>query len=238
MLWLKYEETGWSSPVLKHFREGELERLQQRLQLRQGDLALLVADQWERCYSALGALRREIARRLGLTRSQQDCFVWIVDFPLLEYSEEEGRFVARHHPFTAPRPQDIPLLESAPERVHAQAYDLVLNGEEVGGGSIRIHDLELQRRVFAMLGLSPQQVEEQFGFFLQAFRYGAPPHGGIALGLDRIVMLMVGAESIRDVIAFPKTTSGASLLDGAPAPVPQEQLRELGIALVPSEEEH
>ncbi len=238
MLWLKYEGTGWSSPVLKHFREGELERLQQRLQLRQGDLALLVADQWERCYSALGALRREIARRLGLTRSQQDCFVWIVDFPLLEYSEEEGRFVARHHPFTAPRPQDIPLLESAPERVHAQAYDLVLNGEEIGGGSIRIHDLELQRRVFAVLGLSPQQVEEQFGFFLQAFRYGAPPHGGIALGLDRIVMLMVGAESIRDVIAFPKTTSGASLLDGAPAPVPQEQLRELGIALVPSEEEH
>ncbi|MCS7176238.1 MAG: aspartate--tRNA ligase [Candidatus Kapabacteria bacterium] len=234
VIWLKYDASGWQSPILKHLSETEREALRERFQLQAGDLLLLAAAPWEACYRALGALRRAIAERQGLTSSSRHCFVWIVDFPLLEYSEAEGRYVARHHPFTAPVEEDIPLLDTAPERVRAQAYDLVLNGEEIGGGSIRIHMAELQQKVFSVIGLPLEEATAQFGFLLEAFRYGAPPHGGIALGLDRIVMLMASAESIRDVIAFPKTTSGASLMDGAPAPVRPEQLDELGICLRPS----
>jgi aspartyl-tRNA synthetase len=231
IVWFKYDTGGWQSPVIKHISDTEREALRERFRLQEGDLLLIAAAPWEACYTALGALRRRLAAQLGLTQHAEDRFVWIVDFPLLEYSASEGRYVARHHPFTAPREEDIPLLESAPERVRAHAYDLVLNGEEIGGGSIRIHTAELQQRVFSVLGLTPEQAQEKFGFLLEAFRYGAPPHGGIALGLDRIVMLMAGAESLRDVIAFPKTTSGLSLVDGAPAAVEPEQLKELGICI-------
>lgn len=235
MVWLKYEASGWHSPIAKHLQPSEFEALRDRFQLRHGDLLLLAAAPWQTCYSALGALRQILARRLGLLSAEYR-FVWVLDFPLFEYSATEGRYVARHHPFTAPLEEDIPLLETAPERVRAQAYDVVLNGEEIGGGSIRIHTAELQQKVFTLLGLSPEQAHEKFGFLLEAFRYGAPPHGGIALGLDRIVMLMTGAESLRDVIAFPKTTSGLSLVDGAPAPVEPEQLAELGLVLsIPKE---
>lgn len=230
LVWLKYEASGWHSPIAKHLRPSEFDALREQLQLREGDLLLLAAASWQTCYTALGALRQTLARRFGLHRAEYR-FVWVLEFPLLEYSATEGRYVARHHPFTAPLDDDLPLLETAPERVRAQAYDLVLNGEEIGGGSIRIHSAELQQKVFSLLGLSPEQVQEKFGFLLEALRYGAPPHGGIALGLDRIVMLMTGAESLRDVIAFPKTTSGLSLVDGAPAPVEPEQLAELGISI-------
>lgn len=233
VLWLKYDASGWHSPVAKHLSEAEFEALRSHFHLREGDLVLLAAAPWEPCYTALGALRQHFAQRLGLLKHAKStwCFVWIVDFPLLEYSAHEGRYVARHHPFTAPLEEDIPLLETAPERARAQSYDLVLNGEEIGGGSIRIHTAELQQKVFTILQMAPEVAEAKFGFLLEALRYGAPPHGGIALGLDRIVMLMTGAESLRDVIAFPKTTSGLSLVDGAPAPVEPEQLEELGIYL-------
>jgi aspartyl-tRNA synthetase len=233
VLWLKYDASGWHSPIAKYLSDTEQEALRERFQVQVGDLVLLAAAPWEPCYTALGALRHHVARRLGLLRSAPPTwrFVWITDFPLLEYSATEGRYVARHHPFTAPVEEDIPLLETTPERVRAQAYDLVLNGEEIGGGSMRIHTAELQQKVFTVLHIPPERAEAQFGFLLEALRYGAPPHGGIALGLDRIVMLMTGAESLRDVIAFPKTTSGLSLVDGAPAPVEPEQLEELGICL-------
>jgi len=233
LVWLKYDASGWHSPVLKHLQPSELEALRERFRVQEGDLVLLAAAPWQQCYPALGYLRGRIAHQLGLLEHQKGAFrfVWIVDFPLLEYSETEGRYVARHHPFTAPMEEDLPLLDTAPADVRAQAYDIVLNGEEIGGGSIRIHSAELQQRIFGLLGLTPEQAQEKFGFLLEALRYGAPPHGGIALGLDRIVMLMAGAESLRDVIAFPKTTSGLSLVDGAPAPVDPEQLDELGICL-------
>ncbi len=233
IVWLTYTASGWRSPIAQHLSDSEREALRQHFQLREGDLLLLVAAAWEQCYSALGALRQYLAHRLRLVESTSTpwCFVWVVDFPLLEYSATEGRYVARHHPFTAPVEEDLPLLETAPERVRAQAYDLVLNGEEIGGGSIRIHTAELQRTVFTILQIPPEEAEEKFGFLLEALRYGAPPHGGIALGLDRIAMLMTGANSLRDVIAFPKTTSGLSLVDGAPAPVEPAQLKELGICL-------
>lgn len=234
LVWIKYDTDGWHSPVAKHLSPSEYEGLRERFQLREGDLVLLVAAPWQTCYPALGALRQTLSRRAGLisSGSPEYCFLWVVDFPLLEYSAAEGRYVARHHPFTAPLEEDLPLLDIAPEKVRAQAYDLILNGEEIGGGSIRIHTAELQQKIFTLLGISPEQARQKFGFLLEALRYGAPPHGGIALGLDRIVMLMAGAESLRDVIAFPKTTSGLSLVDGAPAPVEPEQLAELGITLV------
>jgi aspartyl-tRNA synthetase len=158
-------------------------------------------------------------------------FLWVTDFPLLEWSAEERRLVSMHHPFTSPRPEDIPLLDDAPERVKAQAYDLVLNGVEIGGGSLRIHQPDLQKKIFRVLGMSPQQADAEFGFFLKALEYGAPPHGGIAHGLDRIVMLLAGEDSIRDVIPFPKTTSSLSLMTDSPSEVDTRKLRELGLKL-------
>jgi aspartyl-tRNA synthetase len=162
----------------------------------------------------------------------QFSFHWVVDFPLMEYDEETNRYYAMHHPFTAPKPEDIPLVESKPGEARANAYDLVINGAEVGGGSIRIHDSKIQSLMFKALGLTEEESEEKFGFLLQALQFGAPPHGGIALGLDRLVMTLAGTENIRDVIAFPKTTSGLSLMDGAPSGVDNEQLKELGLELL------
>ena len=173
-----------------------------------------------------------MARRLNLIDETRNDLLWVTEFPMFEYSEEEKRFVAMHHMFTAPHPDDIELLTTDPGKARARAYDIVLNGNEIGGGSIRIHDRELQSKVFGLLGMGPEEAEKKFGFLLGAFRYGAPPHGGIALGFDRIVMLMTGMKSIRDVMAFPKTASAMSLMDEAPSEVEDKQLRELHIRVV------
>ncbi|NOY79671.1 MAG: aspartate--tRNA ligase [Kiritimatiellaeota bacterium] len=194
-----------------------------------GDLILIVADTPKVVHAALGHLRRVIARDQGLISPDRFAFVWVVDFPLLEFDDENNRYVAVHHPFTSPRIEDVPFLDSTPEKVRAQAYDVVLNGVEIGGGSIRIHDPGMQARMFERLGISAEESEDRFGHLLTALKLGAPPHGGIALGFDRLVMLLAGAESIRDVIAFPKTTRAACLMTGSPAPVDAHQLEELHI---------
>jgi len=199
---------------------------------RQGDLLLLVSDVWAKAYSILGSLRLEMGKRMNLIDESKFSFLWVTEFPMFEWSEEEGRHVAMHHPFTSPHPADVDRLESEPGAVRARAYDIVLNGTEIAGGSIRIHDTLLQQRVFAMLGIGKAEAEEKFGFLLNAFRYGAPPHGGIAFGFDRMAMWMTGGKSIRDVIAFPKTASAVSLMDDCPSDVDEKQLRELHLRIV------
>jgi aspartyl-tRNA synthetase len=196
------------------------------------DTVLVAVDQPGAVAMAMGILRLELGRDLKLVEEGAFRFVWIVDFPLLQHDPKEGRLVSQHHPFTAPRDEDLPLLETDPEGVRAQAYDIVLNGYEVGGGSLRIHDSALQARIFRLLSLSDEEAQERFGFFLEALQYGTPPHGGIALGLDRIVMLLCGESSLREVVAFPKTASAADLMSGSPSRVDEEQLRELGILVV------
>jgi aspartyl-tRNA synthetase len=181
---------------------------------------------------AMGILRLELGRELKLVEEGAFRFVWIVDFPLLQHEPKEGRLVSLHHPFTAPREEDLHLLETDPEAARAQAYDIVLNGYEAGGGSLRIHDSALQARIFRLLSLSDEEAKERFGFFLEALQYGTPPHGGIALGLDRIVMLLCGESSLREVVAFPKTASATDLMSGSPSRVDEGQLRELGILVV------
>ncbi len=230
LAWFRVEEGGkLNSPIAKNFDEALQQRIAQALEAEPGDLLLLVADQYELTCRALAGLRRRVAQQLKLVPEGRMHFAWVVEFPMFEWDEELGRWQAKHHPFTAPRPQDVEYLESDPGRCRALAYDLVINGSEAGGGTIRIHDPELQQRVFRVLGIDEQQAEERFGFLLEALRYGAPPHGGIALGLDRWVMLFAGCESIRDVIAFPKTQRAMDLMTGAPGPVDPEQLQELHI---------
>jgi aspartyl-tRNA synthetase len=209
--------------------EGELEAACRAVGLEEGGLALLVAGSEKVAAAALGMLRLELARTYELIPSDRHAFLWVTEFPLVDWNQEEERWEPNHHPFTSPHPRDLELLETDPGAVLSRAYDVVVDGVEVGGGSIRIHDLAVQQRAFELIGIGPPEAESRFGFLLEALRYGAPPHGGIALGLDRLVMLLAGAQSIREVIAFPKTTSAACLMTDAPAQVDVAQLRELGL---------
>ncbi|MGV1048158.1 MAG: aspartate--tRNA ligase [Solirubrobacterales bacterium] len=228
LVWAFREGEGWRSPTAKFLSEAELADLNQRLGAEEGDLLLLVADKLEVANAVLGQMRIDLAEKFGLIDENEDRLVWIVDWPMMEWNEGEQRWDAMHHPFTAPSGEFDP---QNPGAARAQAYDVVWNGQELGGGSIRINRADTQQAVFAALGIDAETAEARFGFLLEALRYGAPPHGGIAYGVDRIVQRLCGADSIRDVIAFPKTASGFDLLTGAPAPVDEIQLRDLGIAI-------
>ncbi len=225
VIWIKKLE-GFKSSL--KIEEASLGQIWTELQAKDEDLALLVADEWETAVKVLGELRRDFYLNQGEDENLYK-FAWVTDFPLLEWSDEEGRLVSMHHPFTSPHEEDLEFLEKEPQKVRAKAYDLVLNGVEIGGGSIRVHDLDIQKRAFKVLGLSQEEVEAKFGFFLEALEFGVPPHGGIALGFDRIVMILAGEESIREVIPFPKTTSALCLLTGSPTAVDDNQLGELGL---------
>ena len=231
LAWIKVTDKGLESSIVKFFPAQAQQMLRLALDAQIGDLLLFVADRPATVATALGNLRLELARQRGLMKADDFGFLWVTQFPLLEYEDTEKRYVACHHPFTSPMEADLHMLETAPGDVRARAYDLVLNGNEIAGGSIRIHSRETQERVFRMLGISERESREKFGFLLDAFRYGAPPHGGIAFGYDRLIALMAGKAFIRDVIPFPKTNTAASLMDGAPSPVDSAQLRELGLRL-------
>ena len=233
LVWIRVNEDGWQSPVAKFLSDEEKSRARETAGLSVGDVLLLVADLPDKAARVLGALRLHLGQKLGLVDRSQWRLLWVVDFPLLEWSPEEKRWMAIHHPFTSPREEDVDLLESSPGSVRSQAYDLVLNGTELGGGSIRIHSPALQSRVFAALGITETEAREKFGFLLDALAYGAPPHGGIALGLDRLAMYLCGEESIREVIAFPKTQKAVCLMTEAPSEVDRRQLRELSIKVDP-----
>ncbi len=229
LVWLRVAEGEINSSVNKFFSQEELGRIAAVFEAKEGDLILIVSDRAKVVFDTLGFLRRDIAKKLGLLDDSRYELLWVVDFPLFERDEESGRLKAMHHPFTSPKLDQLDLLESEPEKVKADAYDIVLNGVELGGGSIRIHDQSLQARMFKVLGLSEEECAEKFGFLIEAFKYGAPPHGGLAYGLDRLVMLLLGESSIREVMAFPKNQNAQCMVSEAPAPVDEEQLRELAL---------
>jgi aspartyl-tRNA synthetase len=231
LAWVKVNEDGWQSPIGKFFSPEEMEQINQAFDAKPGDLLMFVADNASITNESLGRLRAHLGHKLGLSDKNIYKFVWITDFPLLEWDEEEQRHCAVHHPFTAPRDEDIPLLDTDPAQACAQAYDLVLNGSEIGGGSIRIHDQQVQSKMFELLGIGMEEAQTKFGFLLDALQYGAPPHGGLAFGLDRLAMILTGSDSIRDVIAFPKTQKGTCLLSDAPGEVDEKQLQELSLRL-------
>jgi len=231
LAWFHHTPDGLASPIAKFFTDSLRTRISERVGSKPGDYILLVADKPKVVHDALGNLRVKLARELGLIPQDKLAFTWILDFPLFHYNDDERRIESEHHPFTSPLPEDIALLDSDPLKVRAQAYDLVLNGNEIGGGSIRIHDPQLQTKIFALLNIGEVEAREKFGFLLEALSYGAPPHGGIAMGFDRVIMLICGAQSIREVIAFPKTQRGTCALTDAPSPVDPGQLKELGLKL-------
>lgn len=231
LAWIVLAEEGIKSPIAKFFTEEEMAALIQLTRAETGDILFFVADTYAVVSDALGHLRLELAKRLGLIEEGSLQFLWVTEFPLLEYDEEQKRHIAIHHPFTAPMDEDLPLLETDPLSVRAKAYDMVLNGTELGGGSIRIHRREVQERLFKLLGFSEEEAVAQFGFLMEAFEYGTPPHGGIAFGLDRMIMLLTGKDNIRDVIAFPKTQSASDLMSHAPSTVADKQLQELHIKI-------
>ena len=237
MAWIAVGEEGHRSSVSKVLTSEEIEKIIALAEAKAGDLICIVSGKSGSVYTVLGALRLELGEKLGLIPKEKFAFLWVTEFPLFEYSEEEERYVAMHHPFTMPVEEDIDLIESDPGRARAKAYDIILNGNEIGGGSIRIYNSALQSKMFKALGLSQETARERFGFLLDAFRYGTPPHGGMAYGLDRLVMLMAGCESIRDTIAFPKVQNASCLLSGAPDTVDKKQLEELSIATDVKEKE-
>ena len=238
LVWVKCEEGGtFKSSVDKFFSQDDLKEWAAACNAREGDLLWVMAGPANTTRTQMGALRLEMGKQLELTDPDVFAPLWVVDFPLLEWDEESQRYHAMHHPFTAPKPEDVSLLEIQPEKVRANAYDLVLNGSEIGGGSIRIHDSELQKRMFDILGFSEAEAKKQFGFLMKAFQYGAPPHGGIAFGLDRLVALLGGQETIRDFIAFPKNNNGRDVMIDAPATVSSEQLEELSLQAVKPEKD-
>ena len=232
-----HEDGSYKCSFGKFMKPEELDALAAAMEAKPGDLLFFAAGKDKMVFDVLGNLRLELARQLGLLDKKDFKFLWVTEFPLLEYSEEENRYVAMHHPFTMPMEEDLPLLDTDPGAVRAKAYDIVLNGTELGGGSVRIHQADVQEKMFKVLGFTPERAKEQFGFLLEAFQYGVPPHAGLAYGLDRVIMLMVGADSIRDVIAFPKVKDASCLMMEAPSPVDPKQLEELQIAVAEAGEE-
>ena len=232
LAWVKVTEEGLNGAIAKFFTDEVAQELVARVDAEVGDIILFAADSKKVCYASLGALRQKLATDLDLIDKDKYNYLWVVNWPLLEYDEERGKYSAAHHPFTMPKIEDVELLETAPEKAYAQAYDIVLNGYELGGGSIRIYDKDVQSSMFKALGFSEEEAKSQFGFLLDAFEYGVPPHGGCALGLDRFVMLLAGRDNLRDTIAFPKTAAAADPMTQAPSPVELEQLLELNISLL------
>ncbi len=237
LAYIVVNEDGVKSPIAKFMTEEQLDRILKKTNAKVGDIILIVADKTDVVYTVLGSLRCDLAKKFNLYDENSFSFLWVVNFPLLEYDEEENRYVAKHHPFTAPMDEDLDKLESAPGEVRAKAYDIVLNGNEIGGGSIRIFDTKLQEKMFGVLGFSKETAQERFGFLIDAFRFGPPPHGGMAYGLDRLCMLMAGCDSIRDVIAFPKVQNASELMTNAPDVVDEKQLTDLNIVCVKPEKE-
>lgn len=228
---LKALDSDLTGSARKFLKDSEVKALYERLRLKENDCLFIVSDQWLKTCTVLGALRNEIGSQLHLKHKDEFSFLWVTEFPMFEYSEELGRYQASHHPFTQPMQEDIPLLDTDVESVRANAYDIVLNGYELGGGSLRIYDNHLQEKIFELLGFSEQQIKDKFGFFIDAFQYGTPPHGGLAFGLDRIAMILSESDSIRDVIAFPKNANAKCPMSKAPTPVDQSQLDELHIVI-------
>ena len=238
LAWYKASPDGASSSFAKFVTEDELKSVLDTLGTKEGDLALIVADKYDKVvFDSLGALRCEMANRLGLIKENDYKLLWVTDFPLFEKDPETGVCSPMHHPFTMPNPDDLDYLETAPEKVRSVAYDIVINGTEAGGGSVRIHDRDIQSRIFASLGFSEEEIDEKFGFLVNAFRYGAPPHAGLAFGLDRLVALLLGIGDIREVIAFPKVQNASELMTGCPAPGDEGALAELGVSVIPEEDE-
>ncbi len=232
LVWFKVNENGIDSPTAKFLSDEEKQTLLSKLKAKTNDLILILAGDKIATLNQMGSLRLELAKKLEMIKPEiPPSLLWVTDFPLFEYDEETKRFYAMHHPFTSPLIEEIEFLEKDPGKIKAQAYDLVLNGNEIAGGSIRIHSSELQSKMFKALGISDEEAQQKFGFLINAFKYGAPPHGGIAFGFDRMVMLFAGVDSIRDTIAFPKTASAMSLMDECPSLVNEEQLKELNIRL-------